>query len=46
MYTHAKLNYFRGCTCLKCTKNITYAHAKLNREALIVIKIDHNTAEV
>ena len=52
-YAHAKLNYFRGCTCLKCTKSITYttksityAHAKLNRKALIVIKIDHNTAEV
>ena len=45
-YAHAKLNRFRGCTCLKCTKSITYAHAKLNREALIVIKIDHNTAEV
>ena len=27
-------------------KSITYAHAKLNRKALIVIKIDHNTAEV
>ena len=24
-YAHAKLNYFRGCTCLKCTKSITYA---------------------
>ena len=46
MYTHAKLNYFRGCTCLKCTKSIMYAHAKLNRKALIVIKIDHNKAEV
>ena len=52
-YAHEKLNCFRGCTCLKCTKsityttkNITYAHAKLNRKALIVIKINHNTAEV
>ena len=27
-------------------KSITYAHAKLNCKALIVIKIDHNTAEV
>ena len=52
-YAHAKLNCFRGCTCLKCTKSITYttksityAHAKLNREALIVIKINHDTAEV
>ena len=27
-------------------KSITYAHAKSNRKALIVIKIDHNTAEV
>ena len=52
-YAHAKLNHFRGCTCLKCTKSITYttksityAHAKLNLQALIVIKIDHNTAEV
>ena len=52
-YAHAKLNYFRGCTCLKCTKSITYttksityAHAKLNRKALIVIKIDYNIAEV
>ncbi len=24
MYAHEKLNYFRGCTCLKCTKSITY----------------------
>ena len=52
-YAHAKLNCFRGCTCLKCTKSITYttksityAHEKLNCKALIVIKIDHNTAEV
>ena len=29
-YAHAKLNCFRGCTCLKCTKSITYAHAKLS----------------
>ena len=27
-------------------KSRMYAHAKLNRKALIVIKIDHNTAEV
>ena len=45
-YAHAKLNRFRGCTCLKCTKSIMYAHAKLSPKALIVIKIDHNTAEV
>ena len=27
-------------------KSITYAHEKLNRKALIVIKINHDTAEV
>ena len=27
-------------------KSITYAHAKLNCKALIVIKINHDTAEV